>query len=397
MSTDPRRIGIVGGGVYGLAVAYFLSRFGDVGDELEVVVFERDSIASGSTGYSAGIIRHHYTNPVQIRVAKRGREILEAFETYVGIDGGFHRNGYLVTADPDDEAGFRAIIQRQRDVGLDVEYVDPAALTEYLPAIASDGVQLAAYEPMAGFADPALIARGFAEAARENGVEIHTSEGVRDVRRDGRTVTALETTERIQPVDDVVNAAGPWGGEVASMVGVDVPLEWYESKIVVLTAAEPYGPNLPTLSDHSIHPDMYCKPEPGGEFLVGGIDRPPVDRSEGLVGVDNAHLRCVSKRLERRLPGYADAEVVDTWSGVITVTPDSHQIAGVPEGLINFYQVLGGSGHGFKEAPAFGESIAQTILGREPTIDLGPYRLERFAANEPLVGVSTKSYGGYEE
>jgi sarcosine oxidase subunit beta len=392
MSADPRRIGIVGGGVYGLAVAYFLSRFGDVGGDLEVTVFERDSIASGSTGYSAGIVRHHYTNPVQIRVAKRGREILESFDSYVGHDGGFHRNGYVVTADPDGEADFRAIVERQREAGLEVEYVDPAALPEYLPALDPEGVTLAAYEPTAGFADPSLVARGFAEAARENGVEIHTSEEVRDVRRDGATVTAVETSERVLPVDDLVNAAGPWGREVAAMVGVDVPLEWHESKIAVLRADEPYGPHLPTLSDHATHPDMYCKPEPGGDFLVGGIDRPTVDRDTGLEGVGTDYLRQVSQRLERRLPGYADAEVIESWSGIITVTPDAHQIAGVPEGLTNVYQIVGGSGHGFKEAPAFGESIAQTLLGLEPTVDLAPYRLERFADDEPLVGVSTTSY-----
>jgi sarcosine oxidase subunit beta len=385
------RVGIVGGGVYGLSVAYFLSRFGN--DDLEIVVFERGHLASESTGYSAGIVRHHYTNPVQIRTAIRGREILEQFEEYTGSDGGFHQNGYVVTADPNDEDGFRTVIDAQREVGLEVGYVDPDEITDLIPAVDQEGISLAAYEEQAGFADPYLVAMGFAEAARKNGVEIRTSEKILDVRRDRDEVTGLETASGVEPFDYVVNAAGPWGGEIAAMVDVEVPLEWYESKIVVLTASDPYGPELPTLSDHSVHPDMYCKPEPGGDFLVGGIDRPPVDRSQGLQGVDNAHLRLVGQRIEQRLPGYADAEVVDTWSGVITVTPDSHQIAGVPDGLTNFYQILGGSGHGFKEAPAFGESIAQVILGRDPELDLSPYRLERFESGEPLVGVSTKTYG----
>jgi len=390
MPNNPGRVAIVGGGVYGLSVAYFLSRFGG---DVEVVVFERGNLASESTGYSAGIIRHHYTNPIQIRTAIRGREILKRFEEYTGSDCGFHQNGYVVTADPDDEAGFRKVIDNQHNVGLDVEYVDPDNLRSLLPAIDPDGVTLAAHEPQAGFADPYLVAMGFAEAARENGVEIRTKEAIIGMKRDENAITKVETVDGVEPFDYVVNAAGPWGSEIAAMVDVEVPLEWYESKIVVLSASESYGPELPTLSDHSLHPDMYCKPEPNGDFLVGGIDRPPVDREQGLQGVDNAHLRQVSKRLEQRLPGYADAEIVNTWSGVIAVTPDSHQIAGVPEGLENFYQILGGSGHGFKEAPAFGESIAQTILDQDPVLDLSPYRLERFRADEPLVGVSTKTYG----
>jgi len=390
--TDPGTVGVIGGGVYGVAVAYFLSRLGDA----DVVVFERGQLASGSTGYSAGIVRHHYTNPIQMRAAMRGREILESFDTYTANDGGFHQNGYLVTSEPGNRTEFRVIVENQRNFGLDVELVDPQDLTAYLPEIDPDGIELAAYEPTAGFADPHLVTLGFADAARENGVEIRTDEEVIDLTREGATVTAVETeTERFQ-VDQIVNAAGPWGGEIAAMVGVDVPLEWYESKIVVLTTETPYGPDLPTLSDHSMPTDMYCKPEPSGDFIVGGIDRPPIDRSEGLEGVDNTFLRTVGERLERRLPAYADADVVDSWSGVITVTPDSHQIAGTPDGLSNFYQVLGGSGHGFKEAPAFGESLAQTMLGLEPTIDLSPYRLERFTENEPLVGVSTKTYGNRE-
>jgi sarcosine oxidase, subunit beta len=386
------RIGIVGGGVYGLAIAYYLSEFGDD----EIVLFERGTLAGESTGYSAGIVRHHYTNAVQIETAIRGRELLESFETVAGGDGGFRQNGYLVLADPDDEDAFRTIVDRQRHAGLEVDLLEPSEVVSHLPALNPDGITIAAYEPRAGFADPYLVAMDYAEGARANGVDIRTRTPVVDVHREGRQVTGIETPDGVEPVDYAINAAGPWGGEIAAMVDIDVPLEWYESKIVVLRAEESYGPELPTLSDHSRAPDMYLKPEPGGDFLAGGIDRPPIDRAVGLQGVDESFLRAVGQRLEGRVPGYADASVVDSWSGIITVTPDSHQIAGVPDDLENFYNVLGGSGHGFKEAPAFGESIAQYVLGESPTIDLEAYRLSRFEAGAGLYGVSAKSYGGSE-
>jgi sarcosine oxidase, subunit beta len=384
------RIGIVGGGVYGLAVAYYLSEFGDD----RIVLFERGSLASGSTGYSAGIVRHHYTNAVQIETAIRGRELLESFETVAGGDGGFRQNGYLVLADPDEEGEFRATVDRQRRAGLEVDLLGPDEAASRLPALDPDDVAVAAYEPQAGFADPYLVAVDYAEGARANGAEIRTRTPVVDIHLEGRRPSGIETPDGVEPVDYVINAAGPWGGEIAAMVGVDVPIEWYESKVVVLRPKEAYGPALPTLSDHSRSPDMYLKPEPSGDFLAGGIDRPPVDRSVGLQGVDESFLRAIGRRLESRVPGYAGAGVVDSWSGIITVTPDSHQIAGVPDGLKNFYNVLGGSGHGFKEAPAFGESIAQYILGESPTIDLEAYRLSRFEEGTGLYGVSSKSYGG---
>jgi sarcosine oxidase subunit beta len=382
------RIGVIGGGVYGVSTAYFLKRFGAD----EVIVFEKGNIAGESTGYSAGIVRHHYAHDVQIRMAKRGREILANLSEYTGSDGGFRNNGYVVLADPDREAEFRETVALQRDLGIDVDLVEPDDLTDHLPAIDPTGVTIGAVEHEAGFADPYLVATGFANAAADLGVEVRTGTRVTGIEADGGTATAIETEGERVPVDYVVNAAGPWGREVGEMIGVDLPLERHESKIAVLESETPYGPDLPTLADPTRQPDMYTKPEPGGEFVGGGLQRPTVDSERGLEGGGTEFLREVSERLDRRLPGYADAQVAETWSGVITVTPDAIQIAGVPRGWENVFNVVGGSGHGFKEAPAFAESIAQTVLGEEPRIDLTPYRLERFREDAAFSGISTETY-----
>lgn len=382
------KIGVIGGGIYGTATAYFLKRFGAE----SVTLFEKGQIAGESTGYSAGIVRHHYTHDVQIRMAKRGREILANLEEYVGQDGGFRRNGYLILADPDRESAFRRTVTRQRELGIDVEFVEPDELKAHLPGISSEGVTLGAYERDAGFADPPLVASGFADAAEELGATIQTATEVTDLERRNGTITGIETRDGTHSVDYVVNAAGPWGREIGEMAGIDLPLQWRESKIALLEASREYADSYPTLSDHSVKPEMYAKPEPGGEFLLGGIERPPVDREAGLEGVTEAFLEAASKRLDHRLPGYADASVVDTWSGVITVTPDGIQIVGVPRGADNLFNLVGGSGHGFKEAPAFAESAAQTILGESPEIDLAPYALERFEDGETFDGISSETY-----
>lgn len=382
------RIGIIGGGVYGVTTAYFLKRLGAE----EVLLFEKDAIASGSTGYSAGIVRHHYSNAIQVKMATRGREILENIEEYIGHDGGFVQNGYLILTNAEKEEAFRRTVTLQQDLGIDVELVAPGELTDYLPGIDPSDVEIGAFERDAGFADPYLVTTGFADAARDLGAEILTQTPVTDVTMDGKTATTIETDTETFPVDYVVNAAGPWGKDVGEMVGVDLPLKQYESKIAVLKSTTPYGPDLPTLSDHSVKPDMYTKPETAGEFLVGGIDRPPVDPGRGLEGVTNEFLRTVGERIDQRLPGYSDSEVVESWSGTITVTPDAIQIAGVPNGIENVYNIVGGSGHGFKEATAFAESIAQTILGLEVRVPLDPYRLERFTDGGELTGISTETY-----
>ncbi|WP_135807398.1 NAD(P)/FAD-dependent oxidoreductase [Halorussus marinus] len=372
------RIGIIGGGIYGTAIAYFLQELGDV----EVALFERQEIGGKSTSRSAGIVRHHYARQGHIKLAKRGREILENLETYVGQKGGFRQNGYLALTGEKNEELFHETIEKQKQIGLDVRLVEPSELGNYIPGIDSSGVTAAAFEREAGFADPYLVAQGFSKAAQESGADLRSRTEVTDIEIDRGVVTAVETTNGTEEVDFLVNAAGPWGAEVGQMVGLDIPLTWYESKAVVLSSTNPYDIETPTLSD-SLQ-QMYVKPEPGGDFIVGGIDRPEIDRDVGLEGITIDYLNQVQKALKRRMSTHADAEVIESWSGIITATPDWYQIVGVPDGYENFYNIVGGSGHGFKEAPGFAESIAQEILGNEPNYDLSPYRLERYEEGELL-------------
>lgn len=372
------RIGIIGGGIYGTAIAYFLQELGDV----DVVLFEKQEIGGESTSRSAGIVRHHYARQRHIELAKRGREILEELEIYVGQHGGFRQNGYLALTGDTNEEMFHETIEKQKQVGLDVTLLDPSELDNHLPGIDASGVTAAALEREAGFADPYLVAQGFAKAAQQSGADLRSQTEVVDIKIDGGVVTAVETADGTEEVDFLVNAAGPWGAEVGQMVGLDIPLTWYESKVVVLSAAEPYDSETPTLSDSP--QQMYVKPEPGGDFIVGGINRPEIDRTVGLEGITIDYLNQVQEALKRRMPTYADAEVIESWSGIITATPDWYQIVGVPDGYENFYNIVGGSGHGFKEAPGFAESIAQEILGKPPEYDLSPYRFERYEEGELL-------------
>lgn len=372
------RTAIIGGGIYGTAVAYFLDRLGAD----DVVLFDKNSIGGVSTSRSAGIVRHHYSRSDHIRLATRGREIIQQLEHFTGQPGGFHQNGYLALTGTDDEPMFREIVRKQQEIGLDVEFIDPDDLTSYFDSIDTSDIAAAALEREAGFADPYLVAQAFARAAGRNGVEMRPNTEITGMRQQDGSVTAIETSSGTESVDYVVNAAGPWGSEIGEMVGIEIPLTWFESKVVVLTADSPYDLETPTLSDAT--QSMYAKPEPGGDFLVGGIDRPKVDRAAGLEGVTIEYLQTVQAALEKRLPEYADAEVTETWSGIITASPDWYQIIGVPERLENFYNVVGGSGHGFKEAPGFAEAIAHDILDRTVEVDLSPYRLGRFEDGEQL-------------
>jgi sarcosine oxidase subunit beta len=375
------RVSIIGGGVYGSAVAYFFERFGDE----DVHLFDRGTIAEGSTEKSAAIVRQHYSNEAHLRLAKRGRDVLANFEEYVGRDGGYVENGYLLLAGEDNKTALRENVALGRGVGVDVELLAPEEISRRVPALAVDDVAVGAIERDSGFADPVAVTQGFVEAARESGTDVHTNTPVTDVETDGRRPTRIRTTDGAFETDYVVNAAGPWGAAVGSMIGLDLPLSWHESKMAELESSPPYEPDLPTVSDVDL--GLYAKPETTGHFVAGGADRKrggrrAVDPGAGLNGVDAEYLAALRDLIDRRFPGFDDVRVTGTWSGIVTVTPDWHQIVGVPKGYENFYNVLGPSGHGFKEAPGFAESVAAEILGREPPNDLSPYRLERFDSRD---------------
>jgi len=160
------RIVIISGGVYGTALAYFLER---LDGSNEIRLFEKNSLGSASTGKSAGVVRHHYSDEIQIRLAKRGREILEEFPDRTGTDGGFHQNGYLIMAGPENEEQFRNNVELQQEIGLDVDFVDPEGLDDYVPALDSREVAVAAIEREAGFADRISSRPGSRNKRRRSG------------------------------------------------------------------------------------------------------------------------------------------------------------------------------------------------------------------------------------
>jgi len=374
------RVGVIGGGVYGSSIAHFLTRFGE-----DVVLFEEGSLGGVSTSKSAGIVRHHYSNRNHIEIMTRGRQILQNLENHVGRDGGFCQNGYLGVVGAEHEETFREIVNIQQDIGLDVELVEPSDMKHYLPDIDTTDISTGSYESEAGFADPYQVATAFAKKAGQQGAEIHSNTTVTDIAINDGVVSAIESDSERHDVDYVVNAAGPYGHEIGTMIGLDLPLTWYEVKIAILTASEPYGVDYPTLAD--MEKAFYTKPEHGGEFLIGGFNDPKMDDpDEKYKTVTNDDLIDITEFLEYRLPGYADAKLANTWSGIITVSPDWHQIIGVPDGYENFYNIVAGSGHGFKEAAGFAESIAQEIAGKQPRFDLSPYRHERFETGDEIKG-----------
>jgi sarcosine oxidase, subunit beta len=371
---------IVGAGVHGASLAFHLTEAG-----VNTVVVERASVAAGATGRSSGLVRMHYDVEADARLAWRSHAYFVDWAERVGGDCGFVETGFLQLVAPDEAERLRANVAMQQRVGIDTRLVDAATVAELLPGCVVDDVVAAAHEPRSGYADPSMTTAAFLAAARERGARLLTGRRVTGVRVEHDRVVGVDTT--LGPIDAplVVDAAGPWAGQVASSVGVELPLHVWRHDVAYLRRP-PAVARHPVLIDFANA--MYARPEGASLTLVALEDGNPVGGSpdEPVDTAARGFLERAATRLARRLPAMEDAGLHSAHSGLDGITPDQHPIIG-PAGPEGFVLDCGFSGTGFKIAPAVGEALAGFILGRpSPHADLAPYRVERFAEDDPVIG-----------
>jgi sarcosine oxidase subunit beta len=371
------RVVVVGGGIVGMAAAYYLRERG-----ADVVVCERGSVGGGrgSTERSAGGIRAQFTTPVNVEFSLASMAVWERFEEAFGVDVGYRRPGYLFLAREESTADALAdAVEMQAERGVPSDLLSPAEATERCPELHAESFVAASYAPTDGFADPGLALRGFAEAAREAGVDIRTKTPVEDVRVEGgRAAGVVADGDRID-ADAVVNAAGPWGGEVASMAGLDLPVSPRRREVLVVDPSRPVPEDVPLTID--LDTGSYFRPEREGNAIVGGhfADSDPAvdpDRYAESVGLD---YRATALERASDVAGYfgPDSRVRRGWAGLYAVTPDRHGI--VEESLPGFVNAVGFSGHGFQHAPATGQVVAELLVdGAASTVDPTPLSADRF-------------------
>ena len=356
MTQESAEVVVVGGGAIGTSTAYHLAELG----LLDVTVVERDSLGSGSTSKAAGGIRTQFSDELNVRIGLRSLTEFETFADLTGVDIAFHQTGYLFLLDNNADAqAFRRAIALQRDLGLANIELAPAEVAALVPGLVTDDLVTATFSPRDGHATPEAVVTGYAGAAARRGVRFHQGEEVLGIRVRGGRVVAVETRRRTIATPSVICAAGPWSREIAAMVGLDLPVVG-ERRFVHYTAADGGLPAaLPLTIDFTT--GFYVHRE--GPGLIFGAPQDDLDQ--------------VAASVTRRLPLLADLPVQTSWSGLYEMSPDHNALIGEADTPTRFLYASGFSGHGFQQAPAVGEYLAQLITGTPPTLDLGPLSLER--------------------
>ncbi|MCS7051660.1 MAG: FAD-binding oxidoreductase, partial [Thermomicrobium sp.] len=211
---------IVGAGIVGAAVAYWLTELG----LSNVVVLERDVPAAGATGKSGALVRLHYPNPHETRLALESLRFFQEWEVRVRTPSPFVRTGFVQVVAPEDEHKLRANVAMQQALGAPVQLITADELAQLEPWRDVSDCTIAAYEPESGYAEPVAAALGLLESARRRGAELRTGACVTAIEVDGGRVVGVRTSQDHIAAPWVVVAAGAWAKSVLEPLGLDYGL-----------------------------------------------------------------------------------------------------------------------------------------------------------------------------
>jgi sarcosine oxidase subunit beta len=372
---------VIGAGVMGASIAFHLAERG-----LKTAILERTVIASGATGHSSGLVRMHYDLAAESELTFKSYQMYFCkWKERVGGECGFQRTGFLQIARREHEDKLRGNVTNQQKLGINTSVITVDEVRKLFPDLVTEHFDYAAYEPDSGYADATLTTNSFIGSAKQNGAALFQNFEVTAVRTAGGKVTGVSTNKGDFDAPIVVNAAGAWAKQVASLAGIEVPLETWTHDVAFLHRPPSLG-RIPACIDDVIN--CYFRPEGSALILAAGEDESlrgePPDAEDQTP--TPTFLEKLIDQMVQRIPKIEESGLHSIHVGRDGITPDQRAIYSGTN-LNGFYLACGLSGTGFKTSPAAGASLVELILdGKPKTVDITPFRFSRFADGKLLEG-----------
>jgi sarcosine oxidase, subunit beta len=382
---------VIGGGIVGVATAFWLSRAG-----LDTVLVEmRDGLSTLTTPQSVESFRAQFTEPAMLNLAKGSIEVFENFSEVIGIPGfdiSLRQHGYLFTSDDPSMVGLmKNAVDTHRNLGLmDSEFLTGDEIRSRFPYVSPNAVA-ATFRQKDGWLSSHEATQGFAKGSQACFLLLTQVTGV---LRDAEGVCEVQTTRGRISTRLVINAAGPYAGVVGRMVGVELPLEPVRRQKAFIAADLPIPENSPMNIDTGR--DVYWRPEPGGAY-IGWVDpAEKVSEPAEEIPVDWDFPAIALHKLTCLFPFWLEITAklkssdIRISAGQYVYTPDDQPLIGqVPE-VPGFY-VNCGYWAGVMLSPMSGKCIADLITGNLDPLD-NPLRPTRF--QEGLITASASFLRG---
>jgi sarcosine oxidase subunit beta len=368
---------IIGGGVVGLSIAYYLAlkRAG------RIVLFEKGQLGEGSTSRCVGGIRVQFSTEINIRFSLESLKTFDRFEEEFGVNPEFKRIGYLFLATTEKEVEvFKENIKLQKKFNIPVEFLSPDEIRSRWPYLRMDDVLGGTFCPWDGYAGPNEILTGFASGAKRAGVKIYEGMEIMEISSAKGKIHSVKTKDEEIFTPVVVNAGGPYAASIGEMVGIKVPVKPLRRQIFITAPFHLTDRPIPLTID--FHRGWYFRQEVDGLLLSGPLDLKPSFN----LNIDYEAMAETSENAMYRVPALEKARIGRGWAGLYEISPDHHAILGrVPE-VEGFVLANGFSGHGFQHSPAVGKVISELIVdGEATTIGISSLSIERFEKGELMV------------
>lgn len=373
-------VAIIGGGVMGASLAYWLTR---MQPGIGVTVIERDpSYAQAATALSVASVRQQFSTEVNVKISRFGVDFIRHFQDRLGIDVGvpslgLRENGYLfVTGQPDAAALMAELAAMQRGLGAATTVLDAAGIAARFPWLNTDDLVAGSFGPRdEGWFDNMGLLAGFKTAAKAQGARFLTDEVTGISVVSGRVTGVLLAKGGVLACTHAVNAAGTRGAAVARMVGFDLAVEPRKRTVFVIDAPHARHPDAPLLIDAG----FYLRPE-DKHWITATV--PSDDHACDINDFDpDLHLfeDVIWEQLYHRAPGFDAVKVVRHWVGHYDYnTLDQNAVLGPHPAVDGFWFMNGFSGHGLQQSPAVGRGVAEFILhGGWQTIYMGDLGVQR--------------------
>ena len=360
---------IVGGGVVGVSAAFHLAEAG-----AEVVLLERDQLASGSTSKAAGGLRAQFSDALNIELAKRSLVAYKRFSQRPGWEIDYEEIGYLFVLTTESEVeAFKRSVALQNELGVPSRIITPEEAREVSPLLAGEDILAASYCPTDAHATPESVVQGYAFGARQHGAHLAVSTPVEGIDVVDGVIKGVRTPRGTVATDTVISAAGAWSSACGQMAGVRLDVTPLRRQVLFTAPMADLPAKLPLTIDFAT--GFYFHRE-GRGLLMGMAD--PNETPGFSIETTDDWIPGLLAVAERRAPRIASAPIQGGWAGLYDMSPDYNAMIGEATHVSRFLYATGFSGHGFLQGPATGEILRDLVLGRTPFVDVTPMSAERF-------------------
>ena len=370
---------VIGAGIIGLAIAYSLLRAGK-----SVRIIERSKPGIGQSTKTGGGIRLAHGSELNIQLTQLSFDTWLNFEKYFNIDPFYRTTGHLfLTAESENVLlSQAALLERMK---VDYDLLSTSQMSSYWPQLSSMNFSKGLYCREGGYLDQHRVIKGYVDTVVSNGVKLLTGTQVDGLLKVNERISGVTTSAGKFHAEWVVNAAGPYAGEVADLVGCQIPFVSRRHELLVLEKSAAVPEEIPWLID--MDRQVHMRPDGSGRALIGGFlgHDEAIDPDTYDPGLSEEWSKEVRREASNSFCiTNPESKVLKGWSGLYPGTVDYMPV--IDETLPGLITAAGFSGTGLMHAPVVGEIVADLISSsKRHHVDISSLSSTRFTKDSQIL------------